>query len=142
MTAAGQDRRQGAREVRRRFGAARREARRSLLDRWPELERSDGPGYAAARTQAVAELGHRVADDRLAGLLDAEKALIQAGEQVFQEELAEARVLRFVRLTKSVVLAQRLRESGDPANRAHFERIAAAEAGPLLPPAPRTARRP
>jgi hypothetical protein len=48
--------------------------------------------------------------------------------------LAGARVLRMCRLAKSVILAHRLRESGDTANRNRFERIVAAEAGTLFPP--------
>jgi hypothetical protein len=116
----------------RRFTAAREEARQSVLARWPDLARENATGYAAARTEAAAELGRRAADGRLRELFAADEALTQAEERQMQGEIDEARVLRFVRVAKSVVLAHRLRESGDPAVRERFERLVKAEAGPLL----------
>jgi hypothetical protein len=127
-------------EAHRRFRAAQEEARRSLLARWPDLERRDGSGYAAARKEAVAELGRRAADGRLRALMAADDALTQAEERQMQGEVEEARVIRFVRLAKSIVLAHRLRESGDPAVRERFERLVRAEAGSLLPSAAIAAR--
>ena len=120
----------------RRFNQAREEARQPLLERWPELAERRGPAARSARTQALAEIERRLRDGRLQELLAAEDALDQADEQQYQTELAEARVLRFVRLAKSIVLAHRLREGGDVATRDRFERLVAAEArSPLPPPA-------
>jgi hypothetical protein len=125
----------------RRLDQVREEVRQSLLDRWPELKEREGHGYAAARAQAVGELNRRARDGRLRELLSAEDALNQAGDQDYQEELAGARVLRFCRLAKSVILAHRMRESGDPALRDRFEHLVAAEAGSFFPaPAAAVAR--
>jgi hypothetical protein len=118
----------------RRFNQAREEARQWLLDRWPALKHKGGPGYAAAHTQAVAALTRRLGENQLRDLTTAEQAVDQADTQEYQAELAGARVLRYCRLAKSVILAHRLRESGDTANRNRFERIVAAEAGTLFPP--------
>jgi hypothetical protein len=125
----------------RRFDQVREEVRQLLLERWPELRQREGHSYAGARNQAVAELNRRARDGRLRELLSAEDALNQAEDQEYQEELAGARVLRFCRLAKSVILAHRLRESGDPALRERFEHLVAAEAGTLLPPAAAVASR-
>jgi hypothetical protein len=119
----------------RRFNAAREESRQWLFDRWPVLKHKGGAGYAAAHTQAVAALERRLQDGQLRELLAAEEGVSQADENEYQSELAGARVLRFCRLAKSVILAHRLREGGDSANRSRFERLVAAEAGTLLPPA-------
>jgi hypothetical protein len=119
--------------ARRRFRAARLELREPLLERWPELMNRGGSGYAPARAEAIAELERRAASGSLKELADAEQALSEAEEQQSRAEIRDARVLRFVRLAKSVVLAHRLRESGDPTLRKRFERLVKAEAGPLLP---------
>lgn len=119
----------------RRFDQAREETRPSLLDRWPELKQRNGHAYAAARAKAVAELDRRARDGRLRELLAAEDALDQAEDQDYQADLAQARVLRFCRLAKSVILAHRLREGRDDALRNHFERLVAAESGSFLPTA-------
>jgi hypothetical protein len=128
-------------EARRRFMTAREEARRPLLERWPELGQRRGAGRAVVRAEAVVELERRAAEGRLDELKTAEDALKQARDQAFQASLEEARVLRFVRLAKSVVLAHRLRESGDATVREQFERLVAAEAETLLPPAARAISR-
>src|SRR5262249_22070240 len=127
-------------EARRQFRNARDEARRSLLARWPDLERPGGGGFAAARTEAIAELGRRSADGRLHDLLADDDASTQAEERLYRGEIEDARVLRSVRLAKSVILAHRLRESSDPTVRDRFERLVTAEADTLLPRATVAAR--
>jgi hypothetical protein len=117
-----------------RFNEARRAARRSMTARFPELRRRDGAAYQGARKQALEALERRAREGQLRDLFAAEDALARAEEQEYQTELAEARVLRFVRLAKSVILAHRLRESGDAAMRQRFDRLVAAEAGSLVPP--------
>lgn len=128
-----------------RFNQAREELRQQLLERWPELAKPGARGYAAARAQAIAELGRRAPGApwarRLRELLVAAEAMDQAEEREYQAELAQARVLRYCRLAKSVILAHRLRESGDPALRQRYERLIAAEAGSFLPPAAAVASR-
>jgi hypothetical protein len=116
-----------------RFNEARREARRSLMARFPELRRRDAASYQTARKRAVEALERRARDGQLRELFTAEGALVKAEEQEYQAELAEARLLRFVRLSKSVILAHRLQESGDTAMRQRFVRLLQAEAGPLVP---------
>jgi hypothetical protein len=130
------------RAVRARFNAARDEIRQSLQDRWPELRRRGGAGFAAAREQAIDELTKRAEEGRLRPLLEAEQAMSQVEEKQYQAELDDARVLRFVRLSKSIVLAHQLRETGNAADRAVFERIVTAESAPFPPPAATTAARP
>jgi hypothetical protein len=124
-------------QARRRFRQTREEARRWLLARWPELRAPQagdrrGTSYAAARAQVVAELGRRMQDGWLQDVLAADQALTQAEDRSLQAEIDEARVLRFARLARSIVLAHRLRASGEPALRQRFERLIAAEARPLL----------
>jgi len=116
----------------RRFRAAREEGRAAMLERWPDLIDPRATDYQTIRREAVAELARRVADGRLRELLEADEALTQLEEQQYKAELEEARVLRFVRLAKSIVLAHRLRESGDATLRERFERLLKAEAGSLL----------
>jgi hypothetical protein len=120
-------------EARRQFREARDAVRRSLLARWPDLVAREGSGYAAARAEAIAELGRRAADGRLHDLLAADDAITQAEERQYRGEIDDARVLRFVRLSKSIILAHRLRESGDPTVRDRFERLVTAEGATLLP---------
>jgi hypothetical protein len=117
------------------FNETREELRDPLLERWPELRHPRRQGHAAARKEAIALLEKRARSGELRALFDAEEALSKAEEQDYQGELAEARVLRFVRLAKSVILAHRLRESGDTASRERFERLLTAEARTLVPPA-------
>lgn len=116
-----------------RFNEARRQARRSLLARFPELRRRSLAGYQRTRKQAIEALERRAREGQLRELFTAEGALARAEEQEYQAELAEARILRFVRLSKSVILAHRLRESGDTAMRQRFERLLQAEAGSPVP---------
>jgi hypothetical protein len=116
------------------FNETRRAARRTLTARFPELRQRVARGYKEARKQAIDALERRAGEGQLRELFAAEEALAKAEEQEYQSELTEARVLRFVRLSKSVVLAHRLRESGDAAMRQRFERLVTAEAGPLVPP--------
>jgi hypothetical protein len=130
----GSSRRAGMRQVYNRFERAREEAGGPLLDRWPELQLRPAPGYAEARAQALLEISRSLSGASFRELLAAEKALLDAEEQEYQAELAEARVLRFVRLAKSIILTHRLRESGDTALQQRFDRLIAAESRPLLPP--------
>jgi hypothetical protein len=117
------------------FNEVRTAARKPLLEQWPELQQRDRRGYAAIRAKVIAALERRDRSGQLQELFDAEDQVAQGEEQEYQEELSEARVLRFVRLAKSVILAHRLRESAEAAVRERYERLVATEAGSLLPPA-------
>jgi hypothetical protein len=119
----------------RRFNQVRREMRQSLAEHWPALAEHHGAAYETARKQALAEIERHMKDDQFHELLATEEAVGQAEGDGYQGELAEARVLRFVRLAKSVVLAHRLAESGDGATRDRYQRLLAAEARSPLPPA-------
>ena len=123
----------------RRFARAREEARRSLFSRWPGLREAAPSGNAAARRQALAFVERQIKDGKLKELLDAERRLEAAGEASYQDELVDARRLRFVRLFKSVVLAHALREGGDAAMKRRLERLLAAEGRTLLPMEGKTA---
>jgi len=129
------------RDARARFNEARAPVRQELQERWPELGQR-GVIAVAVREAAVAELTRRADDGRLKPLLDAEEALDQAAEKQYEAELEDARVLRFVRLAKSIVLAHQLRENGNAADRAVLERIVTAESAPFPPPAATTAALP
>lgn len=121
--------------ARRQFRAAREELRSALLPRWPELEQSSAERGGATRAGAVAELNQRAAAGELQALLDADLAMEKAEAGQMEAEIQEARVLRFVRVVKSVVLAHHLRESGDPTRRTRFERLVKAESLSPLPTA-------
>jgi hypothetical protein len=92
-------------------------------------------GYRAARAAAVAALGRATAEGWVRNLLDAADALRKAGDQEYQDELQQARVLRFCRLAKSVILAHRLRESRNRSLTTRFERLLKDEAASCLAPA-------
>jgi hypothetical protein len=126
--------RDNVRETGRRFNTLREDDRRILLGRWPDLRNSDTSEYAKAKTEAVAELGRQIADGKWKDLLDTANALDKAEEDEYTAELAEARLLRFIRLGKSVVLAHTLHETGDVATKARFDHLIEAEERTLLPP--------
>lgn len=116
------------------FARVRQEARRRLLARWPDLADLQSPAYATARREALAFLADRRLDGSDKELLEAERALDVAMEENYRRKLTEARQLRFIRLFKSVVLAQRLRESSEETLKRRFQRLVEAESRPLLPP--------
>lgn len=100
-----------------------------------------------ADTQAWASPAQRAALDGLSQQLNLagddrlEAAYAQFRERVGHQgteaqEEQTARIVRFVRLAKSVILAHKLGESGDPAIQARYADLAAAEAGNPLRPQP------
>jgi len=116
------------------FSTARREARRRLLARWPDLADPEKSAYASAYREALALLGRNRLDGAYRELLDADHALDAAIKADYQQELSDARLLRFVRLFKSIVLTHTLQETGDEALQRRFKRLVEAEARTLLPP--------
>lgn len=124
-----------ARATRDRFGRARRATQDWVLSRYPQLRRGQAAFDSNVRQQVAADLSRHEEESGLRELLAAEDALRQGGGQELQSEVAQARLLRFVRLAKSIILAHRLRENGSRALRDRFERLLTAEAGTLVPPA-------
>ncbi|MCS6776775.1 MAG: hypothetical protein RMJ43_15380 [Chloroherpetonaceae bacterium] len=127
-----------AAEVRRadsRFRTLRRESRRFLLQRWPALKDADrkAEAYRRARREAVEFLTRNAQEPEYRDLLAAAEELAQLQAKREEAEVNHARLLRFVRLGKSVVLAHHLRTYGDTKRRERFERLIAAEARSLLP---------
>lgn len=118
--------------ARRTFNEARDEARRGLIQRWPELLDKGGAGYAKARAEAMNIVERQVKEGKYKTLLDAEGAKDAADYAAYKQELSDSLQVRFVRLYKSVVLGHLVRSGSDAAVRQRFERIAVAEAQPFL----------
>ncbi|HZP84308.1 MAG TPA: hypothetical protein VFB21_21880 [Chthonomonadaceae bacterium] len=123
------------RRAARRFETARQEGWQQITARWPDLRREGTPEYERAKKEAIALLNRQAGEGKWDDLLDAETALGRAMEAQYTAELAESRLLRFIRLAKSVILAHTLRETGEPAIKARFERLIEAEGRTPLPPA-------
>lgn len=119
--------------ARRTLSEARDEARRGLIQRWPELLDAGGPGYQRARTEAAQQVERQLKQAPYKALIDAENALDAAENEAYRRELDESRQIRFVRLFKSVVLAHEARAGADESVKRGFERIAAAERRLLFP---------
>jgi hypothetical protein len=109
------------------FLDAKDEGRRLLFSRWPDLRDEKSTAYAAAKKEALQSLDRWIQDGKFKAVFDADNALYAAEEQSYKHEIEQARLIRFVRLYKSVVLAHQLRESGDSGLRKRFEKLVAAE---------------
>lgn len=124
-----------ARQARRNFTSLQQQGRRRLFQRWPGLANAESAAFKRDRREAIAWLGPQAEDGKWKDLLDAYEALAKVELQQEGQEIAESRLIRFVRLGKSVVLAHRLRETGEPEVKARFARLIEAEGRTLLPPA-------
>lgn len=116
------------REATQRFETVRREARRTIQNRWPDLRRPDTDDYKRAYNEAAAQLGREAAAGKWKELLDASDAMDRADQAGETQEIAASRNLRYVRLGKSVIIAHWLKEHGTPELKARFARLTAAEA--------------
>lgn len=108
-----------------------RQWRDTLVREFPDLRSNPNTiTYRKAREQAIGHLAaHPDVVERL-NRIAAESDRI--GEARYQEELRGALYLRLIRVAKSVVLAKRLRDSGDRALIARYDRLVALEsANPL-----------
>ncbi len=123
------------RDAQRRLEARRDEGRQSLLTRWPALDHPGTSEYNRAKAEAIAALDREAADGKWKGLLDAAQEMDKAEQAAYAAELTEARVLRIIRLGKSIVLAHTLHETGDAATKTRFDRLIEAEGRTPLPPA-------
>lgn len=120
--------------AKRAFDQAREEGRRLLLQRWPELQSGNGPGYERGRAEAVEMAERQFKEGKYKTLADAESALDAANEADYKQELTDALQARFVRLFKSVVLAHVVRTGTDSVTQRRLERLVSAESRPLLEP--------
>ncbi len=124
-------------QIYRRFMALRREGRREVLRRWPQLRggaQNSSTQQAAARRAAIAVLTQQAGAGRWKELLSATDNLNKIYAASEAREIEEARLIRFVRLAKSIVLAHALREGTNAPLQARFARLLAAESRTLLPP--------
>lgn len=140
---AGNSRPDGAASYRRaesRYRTLRREGRRSLTQRWDALRDSKNEGYKKARQEAVAFLARNAAEPEWRDLLAADDELFKLQAEREAQEIASARLLRFVRLGKSIILTHALRESSDEKRKTRFERLVEAEGRSLVPHAERLKR--
>jgi len=123
----------------RRYASLRTEGRALLKQRFPSVRLSDLELTGADVRTALAELTKQADAGGWKELLDADDALDKADAEAEDGAIADSRVLRFVRLCKSVMLAHRLGETGEKAVQARFTRLQEAESRTVLPPVNRQA---
>ncbi len=119
----------------RRYAALRSEGSVLLKQRFPSLRISNLELGGADVKTAVAEFTKQADAGEWKDLLDADDALDKADSDAEDSAIADSQLIRFVRLCKSVMLAHRLRESGDKSVQVRFKRLLEAEGRTLLPPA-------
>jgi hypothetical protein len=128
----GSQRRNPMFKARRAFERELDSARRTLYSRWPDLKDPKSSGYAAAKSEALD--GIRRSDAfKFPELLKAENDLMAAFQTNYESQLSEARLIRFVRLFKSVVLAHEIREGADSTLQKRLAKLQQAEHRTLLP---------
>src|SRR5205814_10348822 len=111
----------------------REEERNALFARWPDLKDPAGRAFAAAKTECLSWVRRRAEEGNYKVLLDSEKKMLEEERAAYERELADARLIRFVRLAKTVILAHMLRESADETVKRRFEKLVTAEQRSLLP---------
>ena len=122
------------RQAKSKFDTLLKEGRRELLSRYPDLRAAGSPAYTQARKEAVARLGRDNADGKWKELLAANDAVDKADEEGEMQNIAESKLLRIVRLGKSVVLAHELDQSGTTPIKVRYQKLIEAEGRTLLPP--------
>ena len=75
----------------------------------------------------------RAEEGKYAELLEGEKKLMAEERAAYERELVDARLVRFVRLAKSVVLGHTIRTAPDDSVKRRFEKLVASEQRSLLP---------
>jgi hypothetical protein len=116
-----------------RYSSLRREGRRFLNQRWPDLKDPKAESYKRVRQEAISFLARNAAEPEWKDLIEADDTLFKLQAENEAREVAWARLLRFVRLGKSVILSHALRESSDTKRKARFEKLVEAESRSLLP---------
>ncbi|HEX8235765.1 MAG TPA: hypothetical protein VF600_07390 [Abditibacteriaceae bacterium] len=119
-----------------RYEEMRNAARSRLVQRWPALKNSRSNQYGAARNAAIAQLEREQKAGQFKDLWRIEQELHAAYNAAEARELQSVYTLRFLRLCRSVALAQQLREKGPQNVRTRFTRLLASEAKSPLPPQP------
>jgi hypothetical protein len=109
----------------------RRKYQAQMEAEFPALRDPSSQGYADARKRAIRRLDSLANSGALADLLQAEEDLQQAREQP-QYTLRQTRILRLLRLAKSVILAHRLESAGDQTLLTRYHRLRVAEERSLL----------
>lgn len=122
------------RTLRRNYMRTNRQSKEAVMARWPALKNSTGADYEAARKEAVAWVNRHLKESPWSELSAAEDSLDKSVRAREAQEIAASRLIRFVRLSKSVVLAHRLETGDDSIVKARFARLVAAETRSLLPP--------
>jgi hypothetical protein len=122
------------RQARMKFDGLLREGRRELLRRYPDLRSASAPGFAQTRKDAIARLDREAMDGKWKDLLDANDAVDKADQEGENLNIAESKLVRIVRLGKSVVLAHALQQAGTPDVKARYQKLIEAEGRTLLPP--------
>ncbi|MDE2127741.1 MAG: hypothetical protein KGJ62_14260 [Armatimonadetes bacterium] len=110
-------------------------ASRYVLAQWPSLQHPDAPEAKPELDDALTALTDQAVSGRWKKLLDADDRVEISEKQGEASEIADSKLLRFIRLAKSVVLAHRLQTAGTPAAQAAFNRLSNLEARSLLPKA-------
>lgn len=111
-----------------RLSQLRRSERARLIERFPVLRSGrPSPARTDARAQAIAALGE-LPPGRLSALNAGADEWARYEDETLADAVTTARWVRWVRVAKSVVLAQRLRASNRPDLVARFDRLRAAEA--------------
>ena len=111
-----------------------RAGRRELLRRYPDLRSTNSPTFAQSRKEAVVRLDREVTEGKWKELLDASDAVSKAEQASENIDIADSKLMRIVRLGKTVVLTHTLQQSGTPEVKARFQKLLEAEGRTLLPP--------
>lgn len=122
------------RQARTKFDGLLREGRRELLRRYPDLRSAGTPAFAQTRKDAIVRLDREATEGKWKELLAANDAVDKADQEGENFDVAESKLLRIVRLGKSVVLAHELQQSGTPEVKARYRKLIEAEGRTLLPP--------
>ncbi len=119
----------------RKFNQLRAEGRSALLRRWPALRSPGATDFKKSRQEAIADLGRQASAGKFQELLDADDNLDKLTLETEAKDILDARLLRFVRLGKSVVLTHKALEGENAPLKARLARLIALESRTLLPPA-------
>lgn len=114
---------------------ALRDARTDLNKRRPALADRNGAGFQAAYAEALKAMPAERASGMYAAVEEALKAAAASGRAGLDAEIQQSRLLRFVRLFKTVVLTHDMLEGGEPGLSARFKRLIQSEQRTILPKA-------
>ena len=116
-----------------RYRARREELRRTLFSRFPDLKNEKANLTANLQREAAQWLASQADQTEWKEFLALDDKVYGLEKQSESAEESGARQIRFVRLGKSIILAHQLRQGGDTALIARFEKLIEAEGRSLLP---------